>query len=543
MTSAVETILTDGNFPQLRRACIHRIKSLKSNLPHKLISQILQTSSMNELLDMLAQSEYWNWLDTRLLEALTYASGSPEAIEFLEHFKNTFYPRKISEFIPYQLIKPFKQFINLKDKFDKDPNELTVYELLEHKYKLETEVLDIDEGELVLSCIKTGCVELTWQIPQELIYRAYTSMKRKCDELSSLAIKSVVCEEADELAGLSILWRGQEVGEVGPIEPLPEHVRQEPYSLQQGFYWVTLNYNDVEEVVKYASAYAKAIDKKISGLTSNYINSFIGHPNTKEEWHFGIRTINGKLVGIVLAYPLCMSIGGGLFSCTHYLAVHHPKYRNRRMQYVLIKELVRRVNLNNINHLVLPYTGNSSVIKPVSTTHEWDYFFNHNPNSQLPSSPRTPGWRRMTSEDIPSALTLINKWSSQCEIRQVFNSEEEFTHKFLCPTMPNHVFTYVVENETNNITDLVSNVLINVPCIYAVITTVVSTQSPVEQLIIDALVCARENGAKYLKIYQFDIKPDVLVSLSFHYSGLLNFSVYNYRYHEIPETKFWCLAA
>ena len=61
-------------------------------------------------------------------------------------------------------------------------------------------------------------------------------MKRKHDELSSSAIKSLVCEEADELAGLSFLWRGQEVGEVGPIEPLPEHVRQEPYSLPQGFH-------------------------------------------------------------------------------------------------------------------------------------------------------------------------------------------------------------------------------------------------------------------------------------------------------------------
>ena len=108
MTSAVETVLTAGDFPQLRRACIHKIKNLKSNLPHKLIPQILQTSSMNELLDMLAQSEYWNWFDTRLLEALTYASGSPEAIELLEDFKRTFYPRKISEFIPLPVSKTFQ---------------------------------------------------------------------------------------------------------------------------------------------------------------------------------------------------------------------------------------------------------------------------------------------------------------------------------------------------------------------------------------------------------------------------------------------------
>ena len=412
MTSAVETVLSGGDFPQLRRACIHKIKSLKSNLPHKLIPQILQTSSMNELLDMLAQSEYWNWFDTRLLEALTYASGSPEAIELLEHFKKTFYPRKISEFIPYQLVRPFKDFTSLKDKFDKDPSEVTVYELLQHRYKIETKVLDTDEGELVLSCIKTGCVELIWQIPQELVYRAYTSMKRKYVELSSLAVKSLVCEEADELAGLPFLWRGQEVGEVGPIEPLPEHVRQEPYSLSQGFQWVALSFNNREEVVKFINKYSK-LD------CTTGINFVTMHPNTKGEWQFGIRANNGKLVGVVLGHPSCISIGGASITCMNHYSIPHSKYKGKRLWYMLIKELIRRVNLYNINHLILTVQG-LSIIKPLCNL--WKYFYSYPTSSQLPSSPKIPGWRRMTSEDVPSALALINKWSLQFEIRQVFNS-------------------------------------------------------------------------------------------------------------------------
>ena len=536
MTSAVETVLTAGDFPQLRRACIHKIKNLKSNLPHKLIPQILQTSSMNELLDMLAQSEYWNWFDTRLLEALTYASGSPEAIELLEHFKKTFYPRKINEFIPYQLVKPFKEFTSLKDKFDKDPREVTVYELLEHKYKIETEVLDTDEGELVLSCIKTGCVELTWQIPQELVYRAYTSMKRKHDELSSLAVKSLICEVADEFAGLPILWRGQEVGEVGPIEPLPEHVRQEPYSLPQGFHWVTLSSSDVEEVLKFSQKYIK--DATIDISSFNYITS---HPNIKDEWQFGIRTINGKLVAVVLAFPACISIGGVSLMCIQSSILHHPKYRGKRIWYMLNKELMRKVNLCNINHLFRS-SLNPSILKPISIIRFWKYIFDCPTNTQLPSSPRTPGWRRMTSEDVPSALALINQWSTQFEIRQVFNSEEEFAHAFLCPAVPNHVFTYVVENETNNITDLVSfRCVALVTSNDAVITTVASTQTPVKQLIIDALVCAKESGSKAVAIHQYDIKYDVLSSLSFQHvlSDNLYFLIYNYKYHEVPDSKLW----
>ena len=537
MTSAIETVLTTGDFPQLRRACIHKIKNLKSNLPHKLIPQILRTSSMNELLDMLAQSEYWNWFDTRLLEALTYASGSPEAIELLEHFKRTFYPRKISEFIPYQLIKPFKEFISLKDKFDKDPSEVTVYELLEHKYKLEYEMLDIDEGELVLNCIKTGCVELTWQIPQELVYQAYTSMKRKHDELSSLVVKSLVCEEADEYAGLPILWRGQEVGEVGTIEPLPEHVRQEPYSLPQGFHWVTLSSSNLREVVKFA-------DKCSRSFTVFVLNYIMSHPNTKDEWQFGIRTTNGKLVAIVLAHPIFISIGGVSITSMYPFIASRLKYKCKRIWYMLIKELMRRVNLCNINYACLIF-GNDGILKPLSTAHEWRYSFEHPTNTQLPSSPRTPGWRRMTSEDVPSALALINKWSSQFEIREVFNSEKEFAHEFLCPAVPNYVFTYVVENEANNITDLVSFRFVTSATSQlspnVLITTMASTQTPVKQLIIDALVCAKESGYKALIISQYDIKSEVFLSLSFQHTTNFRFLIYNYKYHKVPDNKLWCL--
>ena len=40
-------------------------------------------------------------------------------------------------------------------------------------------------------------------------------MSKKCDKLSSFAIKSLVCQEADEfIADLPVLLRGQEVGEI-----------------------------------------------------------------------------------------------------------------------------------------------------------------------------------------------------------------------------------------------------------------------------------------------------------------------------------------
>ena len=286
LTSSVEwVVLQTGDLAQIQRACVRKIKGLDSNLPLKLIPLIEATSSVNGLLDTLTKSEYWNWFDTRLLEAVTHASGSPAAIKSLDRFRKTYYHKKVTDLVLYNVeIKPFKNFVTLVEKYDKDPSKLTILDLQRHQYELEKML----EGGLVLLTIKTGCVELTWQVPQELVYQAYTSMKRKRDELSSLAVKSLVCEVADEFAGLPILWRGQEVGEVGPIEPLPEHVRQEPYSLPQGFHWVTLSSSDFEEVVKF-------VNKNHSNLSNFAFHFAFTHPNTRNEWQFGIRTTNGKL--------------------------------------------------------------------------------------------------------------------------------------------------------------------------------------------------------------------------------------------------------
>ena len=262
------------------------------------------------------------------------------------------------------------------------------------------------------------------------------------------------------------------------------------------------------------------------------------HPDTKNEWQFGIKTTNGKIVGMVLAYPASISIKGVPLTCIRPYALHHPKYNGKRMWYMLNKELLRRASINYVLAI-----QTYKLCKPISTVHLWGYKFDHPSNSlQLPSSPRTPGWRRMTSEDVLSALALVNKWSSHFEIRQVFNSEEEFAHIFLCPTMKNALFAYVVENKTNKITDLVPLVLNFEISMQFDCTALVSTQSPVKQLITDVLVCAKENGTRELLMLQRAIKSKILSSLSFQYvNESTSHLIYNYRYYVVPHSEAWYL--
>ena len=115
-------------------------------------------------------SPYWNWFDTRLLQALVSASGSSEAEALLKQFKQIHYARRVNEILPYVSVVPLKGSVIFIEKFHKELHELTLLDIIKHKHILEYEVLDVGKRKLILSCIKTGCVELTWHVPQELLY-------------------------------------------------------------------------------------------------------------------------------------------------------------------------------------------------------------------------------------------------------------------------------------------------------------------------------------------------------------------------------------
>ena len=77
-------------------------------------------------------------------------------------------------------------------------------------------------------------------------------------------------------------------------------------------------------------------------------------------------------------------------------------------------------------------------------------------------SPQTIRLRKITSQDIPKALKFTNQYAARFEMHQLLQSEEEFSHHFLCPPMPGYVVTYVVEGLiTHAITNLFGFLLYN----------------------------------------------------------------------------------
>ncbi|KAG8313076.1 glycylpeptide N-tetradecanoyltransferase [Homalodisca vitripennis] len=101
-----------------------------------------------------------------------------------------------------------------------------------------------------------------------------------------------------------------------PIEPEKSlaEIRQEPYSLQEGFQWDTLNLDDplvLKEL--YTLLNENYVEDDDSMFRFDYPPQFLKWalqpPGWLKDWHCGVRvTKNGRLVGFISAVPATLSI-------------------------------------------------------------------------------------------------------------------------------------------------------------------------------------------------------------------------------------------
>ncbi|XP_072605548.1 glycylpeptide N-tetradecanoyltransferase 2 isoform X4 [Vulpes vulpes] len=162
----------------------------------------------------------------------------------------------------------------------------------------------------------------------------------------------------------------------GAIEADKDHVRQEPYSLPQGFMWDTLdlgNANVLKEL--YTLLNENYVEDEESVFRFDYSPEFLlwalRPPGWLLQWHCGVRvSSNKKLVGFISAIPANIRIYDSVKKMVeiNFLCVH-KKLRSKRVAPVLIREITRRVNLEGIFQAV--YTAGVVLPKPVATCRYW----------------------------------------------------------------------------------------------------------------------------------------------------------------------------
>ena len=166
LTSKLTRLLRKADFHIIRRSCIEQINTPNgAQLLPEDISAIKTSKNIDELLDVLAISAYWSWIDefdVRLLEAMVTASDNTNAINLIEKYKDSIFKKKLKEILPDAPGKEIKEayYTKIVSKDDKDPNDITVADLLKFQSQLETVIMDIKKGVCILEHLEKGCIEL-----------------------------------------------------------------------------------------------------------------------------------------------------------------------------------------------------------------------------------------------------------------------------------------------------------------------------------------------------------------------------------------------
>jgi glycylpeptide N-tetradecanoyltransferase len=198
-------------------------------------------------------------------------------------------------------------------------------------------------------------------------------------------------------------------------------------------------------------------------------------PGYRKDWHCAVfkeTNVVKKMVGFICAIPVHIHIYHTNLKMVeiNFLCVEQ-KYRSHRLAPVLIKEITRRVHLQNLWQAV--YTAGVLLPKPIAKC----TYYHRNLNIQklldvkftylsphmnlarakgiykLPKETSVSGLRPMTENDVNTVYKILNDYLSKFLIKFHFD-KEEVAH-WLLPRKK-VVYSYVLENSDGVVTDLIS---------------------------------------------------------------------------------------
>lgn len=190
-------------FSEIRKECCQHILSPGSNQLSKEVSHateevslaISNSKDLDDLIHILINLSYWNWLNVDFMETMAICSGNPVAERTLRNFKNYVSALKLDDVLPDIPVHfPSEKSTTIKEKFNCDVKALTVGDILNHRYTFSYEVINTDPKITVLCSIKTGCLQLIWLIPGECALQAYQSALANVHKFDNNDILSVKIE-------------------------------------------------------------------------------------------------------------------------------------------------------------------------------------------------------------------------------------------------------------------------------------------------------------------------------------------------------------
>ena len=161
MLSRLEEIWSDVEFSKLKNSC-----KRDRRLSDELRNDLQFTTNLEEIFDLLSNSQFCTWLEIRILKCMAKVADVPEATSMLSIFEECVHSRKCSEVGTYFRAK----YINpdhltlVVTKLNKNPEDMIVRDLIKYCYKQES-LLRLPPESVIPVSSNTGCLEIHMVIP------------------------------------------------------------------------------------------------------------------------------------------------------------------------------------------------------------------------------------------------------------------------------------------------------------------------------------------------------------------------------------------
>jgi len=392
------------------------------------------------------------------------------------------------------------------------------------------------------------------------------------EQLLQILRRSRICEESRrQHERPHPFWDTQPVPSIGseyaqdsgPIDEIKdvEEVRADPYPLPDQFEWATCNVDDDAEAHEiYLLLSENYVEDDDSMFRFDYSVGFLRWalkpPDFLRHWHLGVRVKSTKkLVGFITGIPANVQVYDPIIKMVeiNFLCVH-KKLRSKRLAPVLIKEITRRVNKENIWQAV--YTAGVVLPRPVSECRYYhrslnpkkliEVGFSHlGPRMtmartiklyKVPDKPQLSGIRPMVPDDCKRVTELLTGYLKKFPLHPEF-TQDDIAH-WLLPR-EGVVYSFVREANPGEVTDFFSfyslpstilgndkyNLLKAAYSYWNVAKTV-----PLYELMHDALILAKQNDFDVFNALNVMENETFLKELKFGIGdGFLQYYLYNWK--------------
>ena len=185
LVSQLEALWSEVDFSELKKIC-----KRDNRLSNELRINVSEARNLEKTFDLLTISPFCTWLELRILKRMAKVADVPEATNMINVFEECVHKRKCSEVKPYFK----KEYINpdhltlVEAKFNKNPDNLIVSELIEYCHKLES-IFRIPAESSIPIRSEEGCLEICFAIPTYCCLYAYEVARSNFFKLRPIHIR------------------------------------------------------------------------------------------------------------------------------------------------------------------------------------------------------------------------------------------------------------------------------------------------------------------------------------------------------------------